>query len=56
MKVEKKLLPMICRSEHQKHDWEVLLQQRILQCREKISPRFTTIPVSVLIDGRTQVR
>ncbi|MCP9260427.1 Rho GTPase-activating protein 20 [Dirofilaria immitis] len=33
----------------------MLLQQRILRSRAKISPRFTTIPVAVLIDGRTQV-
>lgn len=43
------------RTEDQKREWEMLLQQRILRSRAKISPRFTTIPVSVLIDGRTQV-
>uniref|UniRef100_A0A0R3S0X2 Rho-GAP domain-containing protein n=1 Tax=Elaeophora elaphi TaxID=1147741 RepID=A0A0R3S0X2_9BILA len=42
-------------TEDQKREWEMLLQQRILRSRAKISPRFTTIPVSVLIDGRTQV-
>ncbi|KAL3998655.1 RhoGAP domain family protein [Acanthocheilonema viteae] len=42
-------------TEGQKREWEILLQQRILRSRAKISPRFTTIPVSVLIDGRTQV-
>ncbi|EFO22619.1 RhoGAP domain-containing protein [Loa loa] len=33
----------------------MLLQQRILRSRAKFSPRFTTIPVAVFIDGRTQV-
>ncbi|VDN01884.1 unnamed protein product [Thelazia callipaeda] len=42
-------------SEDQKQEWEVLLQQQILRSRARISPRFTTIPVSVLIDGRRQV-
>uniref|UniRef100_A0A915Q3X2 Rho-GAP domain-containing protein n=1 Tax=Setaria digitata TaxID=48799 RepID=A0A915Q3X2_9BILA len=46
---------MICRTEDQKREWEMVLQQRIVRNRAKISPRFTTIPVSVLIDGRTQV-
>ncbi|VDK82937.1 unnamed protein product [Onchocerca ochengi] len=42
-------------TEDQKREWEVLLQHRILRSRAKISPKFTTIPVSVLIDGRRQV-
>lgn len=42
-------------TEDQKQEWEMLLQQRILRSRAKFSPKFTTIPVSVLIDGRTQV-
>ncbi|CAG9535372.1 unnamed protein product [Cercopithifilaria johnstoni] len=42
-------------TEDQKQEWEMLLQRRILRSRAKILPRFTTIPVSVLIDGRAQV-